>query len=223
MNTLTAQHNVWLSLGGFHQRAPDEKTDPDQRIRNTHCIVNAHGELVATYDKVHLFDVDYDGGFKESNSTRPGDSLLLVRDTPVGTIGVTTCYDLRFPEVYTALRDAGAQVLLIPSAFMPTTGAAHWEVLLRARAIETQCYVAAAAQCGAHNDKRSSYGHSLLVDPFGAVLCDLGGEDQACVGVCEVDLGLVESVREKMPVMQHRAATNAIVRVAVGPDRLKVV
>jgi len=155
---------IWrVSGAGFHER-----TSPDEpKMYNTHAIVDAQGRLVAAYRKLHLFDVDYDGGFRESNSTHSGAEALLVTNTPIGSIGVTVCYDLRFPELFTALRRAGADVILVPSAFMPTTGAAHWEVLLRARAIETQCYVGAAAQFGKHNDKRSSYGHALIVDPWG--------------------------------------------------------
>lgn len=115
---------------------------------------------------------------QESSFTAPGTEQIVVTDTPVGAVGLTTCYDLRFPRVYANLRAAGASVILVPSAFMPSTGRAHWECLLRARAIETQCYVAAAAQFGAHNAKRSSYGHSLVVDPWGEVVAALGGDEE---------------------------------------------
>jgi predicted amidohydrolase len=183
---LAKEFGLWLSLGGFH-----ESSETPNKIFNTHAIISSDGEIVASYHKLHLFDVDVDGGFKESKSTIRGDSMLVVKNTPggpsvilfhrmlvmihvprfsVGNLGVATCYDLRFPELFTALREAGAQVLLVPSAFMPTTGRAHWEVLLRARAIENQCYVVAAAQYGQHNSKRASYGHALIVDPWGEIL-----------------------------------------------------
>jgi predicted amidohydrolase len=198
------------------------RADPDDdRISNTHVLVDALGRTLATYSKTHLFDVDTaDGVFLESSFTRPGDALVAVEDTPAGTLGLSVCYDLRFPPVYAALRAAGAHTLLVPSAFMPrcdrcvggvplncikklclsdqlcyffavlvrfnamyitvvyhptphfpllSTGAAHWESLLRARAIETQCFVVAAAQVGQNHPKRRSYGHSIIIDPWGEV------------------------------------------------------
>mmetsp|Transcript_986 Transcript_986/g.2565 ORF Transcript_986/g.2565 Transcript_986/m.2565 type:complete len:325 (-) Transcript_986:58-1032(-) len=193
------EHNLWLSLGGFHEKSAD---DPS-KMYNTHAIVDGTGNLVASYRKLHLFDVDYDGGFRESDSTHKGQEALLVTGTPIGNVGVATCYDIRFPELFTALRDAGADVLLAPSAFMPTTGAAHWEVLLRARAIETQCYVAAAAQWGQHNPKRASYGHALIVDPWGEVMADLGAEGDG-VAVVQVDKEKMAGIRARMPVSSHR-------------------
>jgi len=202
---LAKHERMWLSLGGFHGKLPDNPN----KIANTHCIVDSNGEIVSSYRKIHLFDVDYDGGYKESDSTVPGSELVIVEDTPFGTIGVTTCYDLRFPEVYTILRNRGATLLLVPSAFMPTTGLAHWDVLLRARAIETQCYLVAAAQSGVHNQEidsvryRESYGHSLAVDPFGKVLVDLGKQNPG-VEVIDLDYSYMEEVRQRMPIKSHR-------------------
>merc|ERR1712217_921218 len=124
--------------------------------------------------------------------------LCVVKDTPVGSLGVTVCYDLRFPELYAALRHAGADIMLVPSAFMPTTGKAHWEVLLRARAIETQCYVVAAAQFGQHNAKRASHGHTLIIDPWGEVKAEIA--DGEGVVVVDVDDEHIRGVRERMPI-----------------------
>ena len=128
--------------------------------------------VVATYRKIHLFDVDYDGGFRESRFTVPGQDLVMVTDTPFGNVALTTCYDVRFPDLYSAYCAAGADLILVPAAFMPTTGAAHWHILLQARAIETQCYIAAATQYGRHDAKRCSYGHALIADPWGKVVAE---------------------------------------------------
>ncbi len=205
---LARRESVWLSLGGFHERLEN-----NAKIANTHVIVNSQGGIAEVYRKMHLFDVDVDGGYRESDSTIRGDRLVVAHGTPVGNVGVTTCYDLRFPALYSTLRDLGADVMLIPSAFMPTTGKAHWHTLLRARAIETQCFVVASAQAGVHNSTdektakeirlRASYGHSLVVDPWGTVLCDLG-EEHPCVRVVDLDFASMDEVRNKMPVQKHR-------------------
>ena len=215
---LAKEHKLWLSLGGFHERTPAD----DPKMYNTHAIVSDQGALVAAYRKLHLFDVDYDGGFRESQSTHNGAEALLVTGTPVGNVGVTVCYDLRFPELFSALQKAGADVILVPSAFMPTTGAAHWDVLLRARAIETQCYIGAAAQWGAHNPKRSSHGHALLVGPWGTVLGDCGAEGDGVV-TAEIDFAEIDRIRTRMPCGKHRRPE--VVDVVVGDEgrRLKVV
>uniref|UniRef100_A0A7S3PME9 CN hydrolase domain-containing protein n=1 Tax=Aplanochytrium stocchinoi TaxID=215587 RepID=A0A7S3PME9_9STRA len=197
---IAAKENIWLSLGGFHERL-DGKIG-ESKIANTHCILNNHGEIVADYRKIHLFDVDYDGGYKESNSTVRGDKIVLI-DTPVGRVGLTVCYDLRFPEIFQRLAKAGADVILVPSAFMPTTGKAHWHILLQARAIETQCYIAAAAQTGCHNEKRSSYGHSLIIDPWGEIIRDLG-EERDTIAVCDIDKNQIKQIRERMPMNYNR-------------------
>lgn len=157
------------------------------------------------YRKSHLYDVDAgpSGKFHESSTTAPGPRLgSVVHGTPIGSVGLTTCYDLRFPYVYSALRAAGADIVLVPSAFMPSTGAAHWHVLLRARAIEAQVYVGAAAQVGVHNGIRSSYGHALIVDPWGTVLAD--AEQQSGVVVADLDPRMIADVRTRIPVLQHR-------------------
>ncbi|XP_008318932.1 deaminated glutathione amidase [Cynoglossus semilaevis] len=195
---------LWLSLGGFHERGPEWETD--RRIYNSHIIINDKGDIVSVYRKSHLFDVEIPEkgvSLKESAFTIPGHSLSSPVQTPIGNVALGICYDLRFPELSLALQKHGADILTYPSAFTVATGAAHWEVLLRARAIETQCYVVAAAQVGVHHQKRSSYGHTLVVDPWGEVLGDCGGEKPGMVLV-GIDLDKVSRTRRNMPVMQHR-------------------
>jgi predicted amidohydrolase len=195
---LAAKHGVWLSLGGYHELISHE------RLSNTHVIVNAKGAIVASYRKAHLFDVCIaDGSFRESDGTEAGKGLVVVKGTPVGSLGLATCYDVRFPGLFTALRDRGADVLLVPSAFMPGTGQAHWEPLLRARAIENQCYVVAASQTGTHGVSRASHGHSLIVDPWGSVLVDLQHEPDT-VGVVPVKHDAIADIRTSMPIWSHR-------------------
>ncbi|XP_077401382.1 deaminated glutathione amidase [Vanacampus margaritifer] len=196
--------DIWLSLGGFHERGCD--LEAESRICNSHVIVNNQGEIVSTYRKCHLFDVELPEkgvSLSESAYTIPGPSLVPPVQTPIGKLGLGVCYDLRFPEFSLALQKSGAEILTFPSAFTEVTGAAHWEVLLRARAIENQCYVLAAAQVGRHHDRRSSYGHSLAVDPWGVVTADCGGE-RAGVALVEVDLDQIHSVRRNMPLQKHR-------------------
>ncbi|XP_028330115.1 deaminated glutathione amidase [Gouania willdenowi] len=195
---------VWLSLGGFHERGPDWETD--RRIYNSHVIINDKGDMVSVYRKSHLFDVELPEkgvSLKESSFTVPGPGIVSPVQTPIGKVGLGICYDLRFPDLSAALQRHGAEILTFPSAFTVATGAAHWEVLLRARAIETQCFVVAAAQVGQHHERRASFGHSLAVDPWGEVLGDGGGERPGLLLV-EVDLGKVSRTRRSMPVEQHR-------------------
>ncbi|KAM9836504.1 deaminated glutathione amidase [Aulostomus maculatus] len=199
---------VWLSLGGFHERGHNWETE--QRIYNSHVIIDDKGEIVSVYRKSHLFDVELpEKGIllKESSFTIPGPSLMCPVQTPIGKVGLGICYDLRFPALSLALQRSGAEILTYPSAFTVATGAAHWEVLLRARAIETQCFVLAAAQVGRHHDKRSSYGHALAVDPWGEVMADCGGE-VADVVLVEIDLEKASRTRRNMPVQQHQRDTS---------------
>ncbi|KAK5875723.1 hypothetical protein CesoFtcFv8_026771 [Champsocephalus esox] len=205
---LARKLEVWLSLGGFHERG--HNWESDRRIYNSHIIINDKGEIISVYRKSHLFDVELPEkgvSLKESAFTIPGPSLVSPVQTPIGKVGLGICYDLRFPELSLALQRQGADILTYPSAFTVATGAAHWEVLLRARAIETQCFVLAAAQVGRHHEKRSSYGHALAVDPWGEVLGDCGGEKPGMVLV-EIDLEKVSSTRRNMPVQQHRRNTD---------------
>ncbi len=201
---IATRHNMWLSLGGLQEPGPDA-----DHIYNTHVIMDHHGHIQATYRKIHLFNVDVPDGpvLLECNSTAAGDKLVTVDLFPhlqgPHRLGLSICYDVRFPEMYQHLTyDMGATLLAVPSAFTVTTGKAHWELLLRARAIECQSFVIAAAQVGQHNYKRQSYGHAMVVDCWGRVLCDLGGEEE---GVGVVELGDVEGVRARMPIQEHRA------------------
>lgn len=184
--------------GGFW-----EKADAPDKVRNACVYMRADGSIAAVYRKIHLFDVDLQDGTKllESETVEAG-SDTVVTDAPFGRLGLSVCYDLRFPELYRRLVDEGAIALAIPAAFTLTTGKDHWHVLLRARAIEQQCYVLAAAQTGHHYGKRWSYGHALIVDPWGTVLAECGeGEG---VAVAEIDPTYVAKVRSAVPSLAHR-------------------
>jgi predicted amidohydrolase len=192
-----ARHRIWVALGSLAVRIEGG------RLANRSFLVADDGEIRASYDKIHLFDVDLATGesWRESALYAPG-GRTVVADSPAGRLGLSICYDLRFPDLYRALTDAGAQLLAIPAAFTVPTGRAHWHVLLRARAIEAGVFVVAAAQSGRHEDGRETYGHSLVVDPWGEVLLDMGeGEG---VGFAEIDLGQIDSVRSRLPALRHR-------------------
>ncbi|XP_069463286.1 deaminated glutathione amidase isoform X2 [Ambystoma mexicanum] len=199
---LARECRVWLSLGGFHERGSEWETD--QRIYNSHLIMDSKGSVVSVYHKTHLFDVELEGrvSLKESKFTIPGSEIPAPVSTPVGKVGLAVCYDLRFPEMSLTQVQKGAEILTFPSAFTLTTGLAHWEVLLRARAIENQCYVIASAQTGSHSERRTSYGHAMVVDPWGSVIAQC----QEGTGVCyaEVNLDYLHRIREEMPVSYHR-------------------
>ena len=191
-----ATHSLWLVAGAVPQPAPGD----DARVRSASLVFNPEGELVKRYDKIHLFDVDVgdaQGSYRESDTFSAGSDIVNI-ETPVGNVGLTICFDLRFPEQYQALRDAGADIILVPAAFTHTTGEAHWEILLKARAIETQCYVLAANQCGWHDDKRRTWGHSMIIDPWGESLGML--HESPGVIVADVDLKELEDLRKKMPL-----------------------
>ncbi|KAI4203734.1 MAG: hypothetical protein LQ346_001744 [Caloplaca aetnensis] len=177
------------------------------KVKNTLVWIDEHGQIKQRYQKLHLFDVDIPGGptLKESNSVEKGMEIVKPFQTPVGNVGMLICFDLRFPEPSLSLRRQGAHVITYPSAFTVSTGIAHWSTLLRARAIETQSYVVAAAQVGSHNDKRTSYGHSMIVSPWGDVLAELGGEmkDEPEIAVGEIDLERLEKIRKEMPLLRR--------------------
>lgn len=172
------------------------------RVANRSYLFGADGSIAARYDKIHMFDVDLKGGerYRESATFRPGDRAV-VADTPWARIGMTVCYDLRFPQLYRALAKAGVDILTVPAAFTVPTGRAHWHVLLRARAIETGCFVLAPAQTGTHDQGRLTYGHSLIVAPWGEVLAD-GGEEVGFV-MADLDLDLVAEARGMIPSLTH--------------------
>lgn len=177
---------------------------PTAKANACSLLVDDQGEIVARYDKLHLFDVDVAdnrGRYRESDDYAYG-SGVVVADTPVGRVGLTVCYDLRFPELYSELRAAGAELITAPSAFTAVTGAAHWDVLIRARAIETQCYVLAAAQGGTHPGPRETFGHAAIIDPWGRLLAS---QDQGeAVLLAERDSNEQASIRARMPVTRHR-------------------
>jgi deaminated glutathione amidase len=177
------------------------KVSPD-KAANRAFVIDRRGDIVARYDKIHMFDVDLANGerYRESRSYRAGD-LAVVADLPWGRLGVTICYDLRFPALYRALAEAGASFLAIPSAFTKQTGEAHWHVLMRARAIENGCYVLAAAQGGRHENGRDTFGHSLAVDPWGRIIAE-GGTEPGVV-FADVDPAEVSAARAKVPSLQH--------------------
>ncbi|KAF2461002.1 nitrilase [Lineolata rhizophorae] len=183
-----------------------EPAQGGEKVKNTLLWIDESGEIVQRYQKLHLFDVDIKGGpvLKESNSVEKGMSILPPFETPVGRVGLTICFDLRFPEISLALKRQNAQIITYPSAFTIPTGRAHWEPLLRARAIETESYVIAAAQAGRHNEKRASYGHSMIISPWGEILAELDGEsDEPQIATAEIDLRLLEKVRREMPLLRR--------------------
>ena len=195
---------LWIVAGTVPLPADDE---PQGKPNACSLLIDEDGERAARYDKLHLFDVDVSdsrGRYRESDDYLHGGQLVLA-DTPVGRLGLSVCYDLRFPELYTRLREAGAELISAPSAFTAVTGAAHWEVLVRARAIETQCYLLAAAQGGMHPGPRETYGHSLLVDPWGRILAEQARGE----GVLSAQRDAEEqaSIRQRMPVTGHRRFT----------------
>ncbi|RZL59285.1 MAG: carbon-nitrogen hydrolase family protein [Sphingomonas sp.] len=196
---------LWVHVGSLAVRRDDG------RYANRSFVIDAAGEIRARYDKLHLFDVDLPTGesWRESAAYAPGDAAVVV-DTPVGPLGLSICYDLRFPALYAALAAAGAQMLAIPAAFTRPTGAAHWHALMRARAIETGCFVVAAAQAGAHADGRTTYGHSLVIDPWGDVLLDMG--EARGLGLAEIDPARVADVRARIPVLDHARAIPPVTR-----------
>jgi len=196
---------VWI-VGGTIPLRSQEPT----RVAAACCVFNADGERVARYDKIHLFDVDARAAdasgkaerYRESATIVPGGSIAVV-DTPIGKLGLSVCYDLRFPELFRAMQMQGAQALSIPAAFTVPTGEAHWEVLMRARAIENLCYVLAPAQVGRHANGRETYGNSLIVDPWGVVLARVDGSEPgfACA---PIDLDAQREIRERFPALTHR-------------------
>jgi predicted amidohydrolase len=193
-----AKRGIWMHLGSLAVVSDGGK------FANRGFVIDSDGEIRATYDKIHLFDVDLPTGesWRESNVYSGGSEAVVVEGTPVGRLGLSICYDLRFPQLFQRLTDAGAEVVSIPAAFTVPTGRAHWEILLRARAIEAGVFVVAAAQCGRHEDGRETYGHSLLVGPWGEIIVDMGQSLGVAFG--EIDLGKVADVRGRVPAIDHR-------------------
>lgn len=190
---LARELKVWLLIGSLHPPAPSGKA------WNRSLLIDAQGNITAQYDKIHLFDVTLKNGetYRESDRMQAGDALTLAQ-TPWGKLGVTICYDVRFPYLYRTLAQAGADFLAVPSAFTYTTGGAHWHTLLRARAIENGCYVIAPAQCGIHPGNRRTYGHSLIVDPWGSVIAE-GAESKPGIILAPIDTARVTEARAMIP------------------------
>ncbi|WP_265529173.1 carbon-nitrogen hydrolase family protein [Sphingomicrobium marinum] len=193
-----ARRGIWVHLGSL---ALDRG---DGRWANRAFVIDRTGTVRGRYDKMHLFDVDLPTGesWRESAVYKGGEGPVLVEGTPVGTLGLTICYDLRFPSLFAHLAEAGADVIAVPAAFTVPTGQAHWHTLLRARAIEAGLFIVAAAQVGEHADGRATYGHSLAVDPWGEVLLDM--EKAKGVGFVDIDLARIEEVRSRVPALSHR-------------------
>ncbi|MFL6725113.1 MAG: carbon-nitrogen hydrolase family protein [Sphingomicrobium sp.] len=193
-----ARQGIWLHIGSL------AVLEDDGKIANRSFVVDREGQIRATYDKIHLFDVDLPTGesWRESNVYAPGKGVVLVNGTPVGKLGLTICYDLRFPGLFARLAESDADVIAVPAAFTVPTGKAHWHVLLRARAIEAGLFVVAAAQVGHHEDGRNTFGHSLVVDPWGEILLDMGEEKG--VGFADIDLTRISDVRSRIPALNHR-------------------
>jgi predicted amidohydrolase len=190
--------DMWVHAGSFHEAGPDER-----RTYNTSLVFDRRGQLAATYRKIHLYDVEIAGrvSYQESRSVAPGADTVLTDVDGIPT-GLSICYDLRFPELYRALAIAGAKVLVVPAAFMMHTGRDHWEVLLRARAIENQCYVVAAGQIGDHEPRRTCFGRSMIIDPWGTVLAQ--APDTVGIVTADLDFERLERIREELPSLANR-------------------
>ena len=193
-----ARWGIWIALGSL------AVARDDGRWANRSFVIDAAGEIAARYDKIHMFDVDLATGetWRESNAYTAGDKVVTV-ETPVGRLGLAVCYDIRFPALFEQLGRKGCDIIAIPAAFTVPTGKAHWHLLQRARAIEASAYVVAAAQVGKHQDGRSTYGHSLVVDPWGDVELDMGGEAPG-IGFAEVDLARNSEIRKQLPSLANR-------------------
>ena len=193
-----ARAGVWVALGSL------AVAREDGRWANRAFVIDAAGEIAARYDKIHMFDVDLATGesWRESSAYAPGDKVVTAQ-TPAGRLGLTICYDIRFPALFEALGQANCDVIAIPAAFTVPTGKAHWHLLQRARAIEASAYVVSAAQVGMHQDGRSTYGHSLVVDPWGDVALDMGGEAPG-LAFAEIDLARIAEVRQQLPSLANR-------------------
>lgn len=196
---LARELDIELLLGGFHESVPHNS----EKCFNTSVYLSAEGRVASTYRKIHLFDVDIEDGprLMESKQTEPGNKAVCV-NARFGKLGLTVCYDVRFPALYGQLVDSGAVAISVPSAFTATTGALHWHTLLQARAIENQCYIIAPAQHGRHSEHRESYGHSLIVDPWGKIIAEVQEGDGFAIAT--VDSHIVDQVRQEIPALANR-------------------
>jgi deaminated glutathione amidase len=206
-----ADAGIWVHIGSYAVRLPDG------RYGNCSLLIDDQGEVRARYHKMHLFDVDLASGesWRESSTYKAGEEAVLA-DTPLGPMGLTICYDLRFPDLFSGLARGGASIFAVPAAFTVPTGQAHWHVLLRARAIESASFVVAAAQTGEHEDGRRTYGHSLVVDPWGDIILDMGEKEG--LGFAEIDLNRVAEVRAQIPVHLNRRDLPPVKSCVAAPD-----
>jgi predicted amidohydrolase len=212
---LAAELKIHLHIGSLAVKA-----SPD-RAANRSFLIGPEGQVIASYDKIHMFDIDLGNGesYRESANYQPGETAVI-SDLPWGRIGLTICYDVRFPALYRALAESGASFLTVPSAFTRKTGEAHWHTLLRARAIENGCFVFAAAQGGMHENKRETYGHSLIIDPWGVVLAEAGTEPG--IIMAKIDPAKVETARKTVPSLQH-GRRFGVSDTKTGPEHLHLV
>jgi len=199
-----AKVGIWVALGSLAVRREDEA---DGRYANRSLVIGPDGTVRARYDKIHMFDVDLASGesWRESKAYAPGEHLGIAEGTPVGRLGLAVCYDIRFPALFEALGQARCDAIAIPAAFTVPTGKAHWHLMQRARAVEESAFVIAAAQVGRHEDGRETYGHSLVIDPWGEVLLDMGGE-AAGLGLAKIDMARIGEVRAQLPALANRRA-----------------
>ncbi len=213
---LAAELKIHLHIGSLALRASPE------RAVNRSFLIGPDGTVIASYDKIHMFDIDLPGGesYREFANYQPGETAVIA-DLPWGRIGLTICYDVRFPALYRALAESGASFLTVPSAFTVRTGEAHWHTLLRARAIENGCFVFAAAQAGTHESKRQSYGHSLIIDPWGTILAE-GSATETGVFLAKIDPAKVETARKTVPSLQH-GRRFSVADPKAGPEHLHLV
>lgn len=204
-----AREGLWVHIGSLGLAGERD----DGRWTNRSFVIDAAGAIRARYDKIHLFDVDLPDGisWRESAVYGPGGSIVTV-DTPWARLGLSICYDLRFADLYRRLSNAGAGILLVPAAFTVPTGRTHWEILLRARAIESAAFVIAPAQVGLHEDGRETYGHSLIVDPWGEIILDM--EEESGLGFADIDLDRIDAVRARIPVLAHRRPLDGDVKLS---------
>jgi len=202
---LAKKHQIILSAGSL-MMAGDQKKNGDDRLANRSFLIDETGKIAARYDKIHMFDADVGDGkaYRESDHFCPGTKIVDVQ-TSIGHIGLSVCYDVRFAQLYRQLAKKGAEMLTIPAAFTRTSGQAHWHILQRARAIETGCFVLASAQIGTHDDGRQTYGHSLIINPWGEVLADAGTMEEGFV-IAETDITEVAAARQKIRNLQHEPA-----------------
>ena len=212
---LARKHSAYVHIGSLAVRVSHDKA------ANRSFLIDRRGDVIARYDKIHMFDVDLANGesYRESRNYRPGD-LAVVADLPWGRLGISVCYDLRFPALYRALAEAGASFFAIPSAFTRQTGEAHWHVLIRARAIENGCFVFAAAQSGKHENGRETFGHSLVVDPWGQILAEGGAEPG--VVLADIDPALVAAARSRIPSL-HNGRRFEVIEPMAEPTHLRAV